>query len=890
MDNTRNISLNSSAIASFCSTTKALLLLVFSLTFAAVIQRAWATSASTTTTLTLTSGGTAVTTLTRGSVITLTATVTAGTAPVTPGQVDFCDASVSYCTDIHLFGTAQLTSAGTATLKLLPGNGTHVYKAVFRGTTTYSGSSSTSASLTVSGTNPSVTQFSGTNLTATVSGTGSAAPTGEISFVNASGRSVLATASLQVNVSAFGILDTVAPLPAIFANLYNPCMFSACLVGAGDFNNDGNQDIVFANSPGGEPPNYSQTWPGQIVSFLGDGKGNFSAAAQLALQGTIKNLSLLSVADFNGDGIPDVAVGDGTTGIIAIALGNGDGTFTSKGTISTGSTFSTGTVGDLNNDGIPDLVVVGSFVQIFNGAGDGTFTASTAATTVLAGTDIRIGDVNGDGIADLVVAGAANSGPITILLGNGDETFGVSQTLSYPGPVAIGDFNEDGKLDLISGTPFTGQILFAGYPLVILLGNGDGTFTTTSQTSSGVPECDTSMTLQTGNFTGTGHADVVAGCLNGYTAMTQGFVYVFAGNGNGTFGSPFGEFPGGSSSRNFAVADLNGDGLADVANGDYLGITVNQSSTATINNFTLPAGSGTVNVVAQYAGDSNYLLSASNYSIALTAQKGTPTVAVSASPNPAVAGASVTETVTVSGTGLTPTGSINLFDGSASLGTFTLNSSGVATYASSTLAANVHSITAQYAGDANYTSGTSSVLSLTINPNPFTVGTQSGGSTTSTVAAGQPATYSLSLSPAQGYSGTVSFTCSNLPANASCSFNPSSLNLTGNTPASFTLTIATQSQTTAAMRDLRSMSPLFACILLGLPFVSRRRRTRIVVLTSTILFFAIVGLSSCGGGSTGSGGTTNPSAKNVAPGTYTVQLAVSDGKNSQTQQLTLIVQ
>ena len=170
MDNTRNISLNSSAIASFCSTTKALLLLVFSLTSAAGIQRAWATSASTTTTLTLTSGGTAVTTLTRGSVITLTATVTAGTAPVTPGQVDFCDASVSYCTDIHLFGTAQLTSAGTATLKLLPGNGTHVYKAVFRGTTTYSGSSSTSASLTVSGTNPSVTQFSGTNLTATVSG------------------------------------------------------------------------------------------------------------------------------------------------------------------------------------------------------------------------------------------------------------------------------------------------------------------------------------------------------------------------------------------------------------------------------------------------------------------------------------------------------------------------------------------------------------------------------------------------------------------------------------------------------------------------------------------------------------------------------------------------
>ena len=92
-----------------------------------------------------------LTTLTRGSVITLTATVTAGTSPVTPGQVDFCDAVATYCTDIHWLGTAQLTSAGIATLKLLPGNGSHSYKAVFRGTNSYAGSSSTSALLPVSG-------------------------------------------------------------------------------------------------------------------------------------------------------------------------------------------------------------------------------------------------------------------------------------------------------------------------------------------------------------------------------------------------------------------------------------------------------------------------------------------------------------------------------------------------------------------------------------------------------------------------------------------------------------------------------------------------------------------------------------------------------------------
>ena len=57
------------------------------------------------------------------------------------------------------------------------------------------------------------------------------------------------------------------------------------------------------------------------------------------------------------------------------------------------------------------------------------------------------------------------------------------------------------------------------------------------------------------------------------------------------------------------------------------------------NNFTLPAGTGTINVAAQYSGDSNYLPSASNSSIALTAPKGTPTITVTASPNPAIAGA-----------------------------------------------------------------------------------------------------------------------------------------------------------------------------------------------------------------------------------------------------------
>ena len=56
-----------------------------------------------------------------GTVVTLTAQVTAGDANVSPGQVNFCDATAAYCMDIHILATAQLTSSGTATYKFRPG-------------------------------------------------------------------------------------------------------------------------------------------------------------------------------------------------------------------------------------------------------------------------------------------------------------------------------------------------------------------------------------------------------------------------------------------------------------------------------------------------------------------------------------------------------------------------------------------------------------------------------------------------------------------------------------------------------------------------------------------------------------------------------------------------
>src|ERR1700761_5001871 len=112
--------------------TKLLRYLALVATFSAMSQAVFAAARPlTTVTLTVTSGTNAVTTVPWGRVVELTATVHSETTLVTTGIVNFCDASASLCTDIHLLGTAALSSNGTATFPFVPGPGTHSYNAVF---------------------------------------------------------------------------------------------------------------------------------------------------------------------------------------------------------------------------------------------------------------------------------------------------------------------------------------------------------------------------------------------------------------------------------------------------------------------------------------------------------------------------------------------------------------------------------------------------------------------------------------------------------------------------------------------------------------------------------------------------------------------------------------
>jgi hypothetical protein len=710
--------------------------------FSASISFAYGAPAASITTLTLASGGNAVTTVTSGSVVTLTAAVTSNSAKVTVGQVNFCDASVTYCTGIHLLDTAQLTSAGTAVLKLLPPPGSHGYKAVFAGTKTMATSTSATSPLTVTGSGPSATSLSSSgsegnwSLSAAVTGSGPTPPTGTMSLLNASTNNAVIATETVSGGGGPSLLST-----GYFSSFLG---YPAQLLGfavTGDFNGDGYLDVA------GTVYNSNTSSSAGLV-LLGDGMGHFKAAA-----GTIPQSydQPPVAADFNSDGILDLVVSG------QILLGNGDGTFRQGQIVGAQTQAGNGietenvAVGDFNGDGIPDLAFLNAsqgLVQVYLGNGDGTFTASPLAPPSAGPNAVAMvaGDFNGDGIADLAVTSAGTTDTVQVFLANGDGSFTATTPIpliantQFPtaGLIVASDFNGDGNLDL--------AVVNGNGSVEILLGDGHGNFPSTSGTGVGglgATEVYAPIYLACGDFNGDGITDLIINVpIADQTSQGGGTTAIALGNGDGTF-SGFGTTSYGPV---FAVGDLNGDGITDLVSelGPYISAML---TNVTFSGVSLTPGSGSQQVVASYSGDSNYAASTSP-AISLQATQGTPTVTLMAPAASIIDGTPLTATVT--GGGLVPTGSVTFYDGSGVLGTVQLSSAGAASVLANAVALGTNSFSASYLGDANYVAAVSPALVETVTAAGTSVPTLTVKPASTTIVAGQTLAVSITVSGAAG--------------------------------------------------------------------------------------------------------------------------------------------
>ena len=706
-------------------------------------------------------------------------------------------------------------------------------------------------------------------------------------------------------------------------------------VGIADLNGDGQPDIVVAN------PTLNN-----VGIFLNTGGGTLGAGSFLAVAGRPSSISLFDInADGHLDIVLEVTDSSGNTQL-QVMLGDGKGGFAAPVAIPTGgvSPSSNTVIADFNGDGIPDIAFGSSFnspqIAIIFGDGHGGFSAPrviAVAGDTTAAVELVLLDYNKDSKNDLVVNTVHQISFFNhesfLLLNDGAANFSIAQLSSagFTGDsagfvTAVADFNADTSPDLLFGL---------GSSPFIMFGDGHGGTLYTA------PELHTIATPQgfAVDIDGNKTIDLVSSSIGSY----------FPGNGNGGFGDAISlSFPAGSTL--IAVADLNGDGKPDFVlqsgtNGTNVSVVLNSltapanisASTQTqlslsaattsvglpvtlaasvISYGGVPAGTVTFfdgaqslgsspvdiygfaavttsfstaglhnNLTASFAGTldaaTNTLFGNSNTqsspsSISVNSTQPTaqaPTVALTAAPNPARVRNPVNVTATVTGSSGSPAGNVVLRADGDVVALFPVGQSANVIFP----AVGLHNLQATYGGDSTFPQATSPTLVEDIRlslPDDFTVNVSPQSAT---IRAGQTATFTITVNPVNGLNSAITFSCSGLPAASSCNFSPASLT-PGASPVSTTLTITTTAPSSAAV-PIAGLTPwTFAAwpvaMVLGLFVVSvgnRDKKVRRWSLAFGALTLALC-LVSCG-----SGNSTPPPIIGTPPGTSSITVTAASG-------------
>ena len=373
---------------------------------------------------------------------------------------------------------------------------------------------------------------------------------------------MVAALSVSIDASAGNLLNGLGGLANGLTSALSPLAGLPGNMHASDLNGDGKPDILVP-----------ETATGWLAVRLNNGDGSFGPVARYKV-GLLP--SFITEGDFNHDGKVDVAVSNAGSGDVSVLLGRGDGTFKPavsyplsgasgvNGLLTPGDGSFSLVTDDFNGDGIEDIATTNSLtnnVSVLLGKGDGTF--SPARTYPIAGAHslgiipfaLASGDFNHDGKPDLVTGGALS---VTVLLGDGAGGFSAEASYLVGFDIAcvnVADVNGDGIPDIVASG--TGTL-----NLKVFLGKGDGSFTPGENLSSrGIgPQC-----FSLADLNGDHKTDIAV--VNSSSSYGVGDLAILLGNGNGSFvddaASP--TYPLAFIPWATAVADFNGDGIPDIA-------------------------------------------------------------------------------------------------------------------------------------------------------------------------------------------------------------------------------------------------------------------------------------------------------------------------------------
>ncbi|HUB82796.1 MAG TPA: FG-GAP-like repeat-containing protein [Bryobacteraceae bacterium] len=655
---------------------------------------------------------------------------------------------------------------------------------------------------------------------------------------------------------------------------YGTASYSQAAIG--DFNGDGLPDIaaVYANSAGA----------GYASVFLGTGKGAYSGPVDYQ---TGTGANSIAVGDFNGDGKPDLVLGQ--SGGAAVLLGNGDGTFKlpGAGQLLTSPTARSLVVADFNQDGNADIAAITgnsspqTTVTVWYGNGDGTFQQPVNYTSASANAKaLVVADVNSLGFPDIVIANG--SGGMDILGGQQGGGFQIVHLPLEVDAVAIatGDFNKDGTPDIaLAGQIFETVDGFAGAKL--------------TDTGTGVQETPPSgfswTLVQAMDNLGSGNQGVYL------VASGKANIYRKQGNGSGAFPSLASAITPsalGFDPNSLAVGDLNGDGGTDIVATGGAGVHVLLAKSPVVQLTIAP------NAQTYTQGQAiSYTLTVKN-----TGTGETDGLPISVQNNP---GTGLVPGTLSGGTGWTCTAGLCTYSSSIAAGASAPALTFAATIASNAPASVTESATLSF----------NSISAPVSNTVTVTVGTTiTASNATATYSANnQPVTLKATVTSTGGVvnSGTVIFTVLNgstqlgaatTPANVSNGAASASYTLPGGTNtgtytivASYTgaggftsssdnthtLTVNAAGSTTTGANQAASFSATAQIVPLSAMVTSSAGTVNGGTVTFTVLNGGTtIGTATISGQvSAGNASVTYAIPASTAPGTYTIQAVYSGGAN-----------